>query len=379
MSELSALIGGAKSLADLMPVLEAKLPQLIPNATRGAVLLPNERGKLLLKAHWPQGEHSVSMTWVRQAFENKEAFLWSIPEEDATADATPHSAYFYKVQSAIYVPLTSGPEVLGVMYVDNHLIRAAFSQTDLELMKTLAGQVAQFIKLRVLAREDDRQTSIRSTFLRQFPPKVAERLAGKYGREKIGGEKVDPVTILVSDVRNFTPLSAEMDPDAIVRMINEMFDALVPIVFEFDGVVDKFVGDSVLAVFGSPEPDDQQWEKAVRAALEMQNAIRMLGEGRRARRLPVFEIGISIHSGAVIHGFIGSQQRTEYTVIGDAVNKASRFCDGAGPGEIVISEPVFEQVFDFVDVVPKSIKTKHADVEPDLKAYVVKGIRDMGS
>lgn len=187
------------------------------------------------------------------------------------------------------------------------------------------------------------------------------------------------MTILVSDVRNFTALSADMDPDAIVRMINEMFDALVPIVFEFDGVVDKFVGDSVLAVFGSPEPDDQQWEKAVRAALEMQNAIRMLGEGRRARRLPVFEIGISIHSGAVIHGFIGSQQRTEYTVIGDAVNKASRFCDGAGPGEIVISEPVFEQVFDFVDVVPKAIKTKHADVEPDLKAYVVKGIRDMGS
>jgi|GEM_PF-436230 len=379
LSELSALIGGAESLADLMPVLEAKLPQLIPHATRGAVLLPDERGKLLLKAHWPQGEHSVSMTWVRQAFENKEAFLWSIPEEDATADATPHSAYFYKVQSAIYVPLTSGSEVLGVIYVDNHLIRAAFSQSDLELMKVLAGQVAQFIKLRVLAREDHRQTSIRSTFLRQFPPKAAERLASKYGREKIGGEKVDPVTILVSDVRNFTALSAEMDPDAIVRMINEMFDALVPIVFEFDGVVDKFVGDSVLAVFGSPEPDDQQWEKAVRAALEMQNAIRMLGEGRRARRLPVFEIGISIHSGAVIHGFIGSQQRTEYTVIGDAVNKASRFCDGAGPGEIVISEPVFEQVFGFVDVVPKSIKTKHADVEPNLKAYVVKGIRDMGS
>jgi len=379
LSELSALIGGAESLADLMPNLEEKLPRIIPNATRGALLLPDERGKLLLKAHWPQGEHSVSMTWVRQAFDDQKAFLWSIPEEEATADATPHSAYFYKVQSAVYVPLTTGQEVLGVMYVDNHLIREAFSHADLELMKVLAAQVAQFIKLRVLDREDNRQTDMRSIFLRQFPPKVAERLAGEYSREKIGGEKVDPVTILVSDVRNFTALSAEMDPDAVVRMINEMFDALVPIVFEFDGVVDKFVGDSVLAVFGSPEPDDQQWEKAVRAALEMQNAIRMLGEGRRARRLPVFEVGISVHSGEVIHGFIGSQQRTEYTVVGDAVNKASRFCDGAGPGEIVISQPVFEQVFGLVDVVPRSIKTKHADVEPDLKAYVVKGIRDMGS
>jgi len=379
LSTLSTSIGGAESLADLMPVLEEELPLMIPNATRGAVLLPDGRGKLLLKAHWPQGEHSVSMTWVKQAFDNRQAFLWSVPEEDAAAEATLHSAYFYKVQSAIYVPLTAGQEVLGVIYVDNHLIRDAFETADLELMKVLAAQVAQFIKHRVLNREDNRQTDMRSIFMRQFPPKVAERLAGKYSREKIGGERADPVTILVSDVRNFTALSAQMDPDAVVRMINEMFDALVPIVFEFDGVVDKFVGDSVLAVFGSPEPDDQQWEKAVRAALEMQNAIRMLGEGRRARRLPEFEIGISVHSGEVIHGFIGSQQRTEYTIIGDAVNKASRFCDGAGPGEIVISEPVFEQVFDFVDVVPKSIKTKHADVEPTLKAYVVKGIRDMGS
>ncbi len=100
----------------------------------------------------------------------------------------------------------------------------------------------------------------------------------------------------------------------VVRMINEMFDALVPIIFEYDGVVNKFVGDSVLAVFGSPKPDDQQWEKAVRAALDMQNAIRMLGEGLRARWLPVFEIGISVQSGEVIHGFIGFRQRTEYTV-----------------------------------------------------------------
>ncbi len=378
LSDLSARIGGAESLASLMPMLKKNLPRMIPNAQRGAVLLPDERGKLLLKAHWPQGEHSVSMTWIKQAFEEQKAFLWSVPDKHATGFDTPDSAFFYKVQSAIYVPLMVGREALGVMYVDNFYMREAFSPAELEMMKTLAGQVAQFIKLRVLDREDERQLDMRSVFLRQFPPRIAEVLAGRYSSEKVGGEKVDPVTILVSDVRNFTVLSAEMEPDAVVRMINEMFDALVPIVFEYDGVVDKFVGDSVLAVFGSPEPDDHQWEKAVRAALEMQNSVRMLGEGRRARRLPVFEVGISVHSGEVIHGFIGSQQRTEYTIIGDAVNKAARLCDGAGPGEIVISQPVFEQVYGIVDVVPKSIKTKHADVEPELKAYVVKGIRERG-
>ncbi len=376
LSELSRLIGCADSFDSLMRVLEKNMPRVIASAQRGAVLLPDGKGKLLLKAHWPQGEPSVSMTWIKQAFEKQSAFVWSAPAEDETAGATPHSALFYKVQAAIYVPLVVGEEVLGVMYVDNFYSRNAFSEVDLELMKTMASQVAVFIKDRVLSREQDRQAGMQSVFERQFPPRIAQILAGKYSSQKVGGEKADPVTILVSDVRNFTALSAEMEPDGVVRMINEMFDALVPIIFEYDGVVDKFVGDSVLAVFGSPQPDDQQWEKAVRTALEMQKAIHKLGEGRRVRRLPVFEVGISVHSGEVIHGFIGSLQRTEYTVIGDAVNKAARFCDGAGPGEIVISEPVFEQVYSFVDVVPKRIRTKHADVEPDLKAFLVKGLRD---
>jgi class 3 adenylate cyclase/pSer/pThr/pTyr-binding forkhead associated (FHA) protein len=376
LSELSRSIGAAESLESLMQTLEKNLKSVISNAQRGAVLLPDGKGKLLLKAHWPPGEHSVSMTWIKQAFERRSAFVWSAPLEDAAAEDTPDSVLFYKVQSAVYVPLMVGEEALGVMYVDNFYSRGAFSETDLELMKTLASQVAMFIKDRVLSREHDRESDMRSIFSRQFPPRIAEILAGKYSHRKVGGERVDPVTILVSDVRNFTALTTEMEPDAVVRMINEMFDALVPIIFEYDGVVDKFVGDSVLAVFGSPLPDDHQWEKAVRAALEMQKAVHMLGEGRRVRRLPVFEVGISIHSGEVIHGFIGSRQRTEYTIIGDAVNKASRYNDGAGSGEIVISEPVFEQVYSFVDVVPKIIRTKHSDIEPDLKAYLVKGLRE---
>ncbi len=186
---------------------------------------------------------------------------------------------------------------------------------------------------------------------------------------------MDPVTILVSDVRSFTALSAEMEPDEVVRMLNEMFDAFVPIVFEYDGVVDKYIGDSVLAVFGSPEKDDDQCEKAVKAALEMQRAVYKLGEGRKVRRLPVFGVGISVHTGAVIHGFIGSTERLEYTVIGDTVNRASRYCDGAAAGEVVISQTVYERVYRLVNVEPKVIRTKHPEIEPDLKAFVVKDLK----
>jgi len=200
----------------------------------------------------------------------------------------------------------------------------------------------------------------------------------KAARLQRGGERADPVTILISDVRRFTALSAKMEPDDAVRMLNEMFDAFVPIISEYDGVVDKFVGDSVLAVFGSPESDPHQWEKAVQAAIEMQHAMHMLGKGRKVRRLPAYQVGIGIHTGGVIHGFIGSTERVEFTVIGDTVNRAARYCDGADPEEILISKSVYEHVYRLVEVEPKTVKTKHPKTEGDLEGFLVKGLKKKG-
>lgn len=374
LNDLCQMLSAADSLDSLVQILVKHLQQAIPNAQRGAVLLPDERGELLLKAHWPQGDHSVSMTWIKRAYDRREPFIWSAAESH-TGNDTPESAIYYSVQSAIYVPLLLGEQVLGVMYVDNYLTHEAFLGTDLELMRAIANQVAMFVRDHILRKDLKREEELRSYLSRQFSPKIAKRICAKDSRLRAGGERVDPVTILVSDVRSFTALSAEMEPDEVVRMLNEMFDAFVPIIFEHDGVVDKYVGDSVLAVFGSPEKDDEQCEKAVKAALEMQRAVCKLGEGRKVRRLPVFDVGISVHTGAVIHGFIGSAERLEYTVIGDTVNRASRYCDGAAAGEVVISQTVYERVYHLVNVQPKVIRTKHPEIEPDLKAFVVKGLK----
>jgi class 3 adenylate cyclase/pSer/pThr/pTyr-binding forkhead associated (FHA) protein len=374
-NDLCHMLSAADTLDSLVQILVKYLQRAIPNAQRGAVLLPDERGELLLKAHWPQGEHSISMTWIKRAYDRREPFIWSAAAESHTGNDTPESALYYSVQSSIYVPLLLGEQVLGVMYVDNDLTHEAFSGTDLELMRAIANQVAMFVRDHILRKDLKREEELRSHLSRQLSPKIADRICAKDSCLRTGGERVDPVTILVSDVRSFTALSAEMEPDEVVRMLNEMFDAFVPIVFEHDGVVDKYVGDSVLAVFGSPEKDDNQCEKAVKAALEMQRAVRKLGEGRKVRRLPVFDVGISVHTGAVIHGFIGSTERLEYTVIGDTVNRASRYCDGAAAGEVVISQTVYERVYNFVNVEPKVIRTKHPEIEPDLKAFVVKDLK----
>jgi len=373
-------LGTDKTIDGLGQLFVHELRHAIPNAQRGALLLPDENNKLLLKAHWPPGEHSVSMTFVDRAFSRREAFIWtsSQPSESTADDNAPQSAIYYDVQSAIYLPLLSGEEVLGVMYVDNYFIREAFSLTDFELLRAIANQVAMFLKDHVLRKDLQREGVLRSNLLRQYSPKVADRILKKCGHLQRGGEEIDPVTILVSDVRGFTALSAKMEPNEVVYAINEMFDAFVPIISDLGGIVDKYIGDSVLAVFGSPENDSHQWEKAVQAAVRMQQAMRMLGEGRKIRRLPIFKVGIGIHTGKVIHGFIGSSERIEFTVIGDTVNRAARYCDGAGPEEIVISKKVYERVYHIVEVDPVTIVTKHPDKEPDLEAYLVKGLRGEG-
>ncbi len=373
-------LGAGTTIESLGQLLVQELRHAIPNAQRGALLLPDENGKLLLKAHWPPGEHSVSMTFVDRAFKRHEAFVWtaSQPTESTMDDNAPQSAIYYDVQSAIYLPLLSGEDVLGVMYVDNYFIREAFSLTDFELLRAISNQVAMFLKDHVLMKDLQRGELLRSNLMRQYSPKVADKILMKCNRLQRGGEEIDPVTILVSDVRGFTALSSKMEPNEVVHAINEMFDAFVPIISDLDGVVDKYVGDSVLAIFGSPENDPHQWEKAVQAAVKMQEAMHMLGEGRKVRRLPLFEVGIGIHTGKVIHGFIGSSERIEFTVIGDTVNRAARFCDGAGPGQIVISKKVFERVYNIVEVDPVTIVTKHPDKEPDLQAYLIKRLRGTG-
>jgi class 3 adenylate cyclase len=146
----------------------------------------------------------------------------------------------------------------------------------------------------------------------------------------------------------------------------------IPIIFKHHGTVDKFVGDSILAVFGSPEPDEQQWVHAVRAALGMQRALRMQQNTWKERNLPLYQVGIGIHTGAVLHGFIGAAEQMEYTVIGDTVNRATRYCDGAGPNEVVISPEVYARISELIEVVPTTVQTKHPESEPELPAYVIK-------
>jgi adenylate cyclase len=194
----------------------------------------------------------------------------------------------------------------------------------------------------------------------------------RHGRLREGGEKSE-VTVLCCDIRGFTRLAAGIATEDVVDLLNDYFRVLVEAVFAFDGTIDKFLGDGLLAVFGSPEADARQHEHGVRAAMAMQAAVRRLNAQRTARGQPACEIGIAVHCGEVLHGFIGAQERMEFTVIGDAVNRASRYCDGARGGEVLISPAVHQRVWRLVEAEAVSVATKHEGQQP---AYRVHRIPD---
>ncbi len=374
--ELGISIGSARDVDTLLTTVAEHLCRVMLEAQRAAVLL-QEDGELICKAHIPaKSQPPVSLNMAQTAIDNQEAFTWR--NEATEASNLYDSVIRHGTQAAMYAPLVWQEEVFGVVFVDNTQYGQAFDDDDLRLLMAMANQIAMFIKNHELQQDLLHQEVIRSNLLRQFSPQVADRIEDLLKEReglRLGGERAEPVTILTSDVRGFTALSAEMEPSDVVQMLNELFSICTPIIFKYNGAVDKYVGDAILAVFGSPEPDDHQWEKAVQAAIEMQVAIEKLDKDRAERGLAVCKVGIGIHTGAVLHGFIGAEEQMEYTVIGDAVNRASRYCDGAGPGEIMISEAVYERVTKWVEAEPKMVKSKHPETEPDLPAYLVKGFK----
>jgi class 3 adenylate cyclase len=179
---------------------------------------------------------------------------------------------------------------------------------------------AQRLIRRVLAEEQEKR-AISRLFGEFVSPEVREKIIG----EKAGlkGEKMH-VAVLFSDLRSFTSFSERHDPEAVVARLNEYFDEMVAAIVEQGGVVDKFIGDAVMAVFGGVIPLENPAEAAFRAALAMRARLRRLNDAWAAGGLEPLENGIGIHYGLVLQGPIGSRDRKEFTVVGDSVNTAAR-------------------------------------------------------
>jgi adenylate cyclase len=190
-------------------------------------------------------------------------------------------------------------------------------------------------------RERSRVTGI---FGRFVPKAVVDQMLATGEEVKLGGERMD-ISLIFVDIRGFTTLSEKLEPEQVIQFLNEYLDVCTKAIFKFNGTLDKFIGDGVMAIFGAPIRYDNHAEMAVRAALEMKKQTAML-EARLMEKLGfTVRFGVGINCGPAIVGNIGSEElRLDYTAIGDTVNLTARLESNAKPGEILISDNIYERV-----------------------------------
>jgi class 3 adenylate cyclase/HAMP domain-containing protein len=204
----------------------------------------------------------------------------------------------------------------------------------------LGNQLADYI-----AKRD----FIRDTFGRYVTQDVVKRLLESKEALEMGGETRE-VTLLICDLRGFTALTSEMEPEDIIAFLNRYLGKMIEILLDYHAVIDEILGDGILAFFGAPEPMADHPVRAVACALAMQAAMDEINFLNEADGLPHLEMGVAVNTGAVVVGNIGSERRTKYSVVGSHVNFTSRIESFALGGQVLISAATYERVQDLVEV-----------------------------
>lgn len=181
------------------------------------------------------------------------------------------------------------------------------------------------------------KTQVERVLSRFVSPRVAERMMADLGEVQLGGREVN-ATVLFADIVGFTQLSEGMAPDAVAELLNDYFNAISSAADFYRGTIDKFMGDCAMLVFGVPEDDSEHLYHGLCCAVMIQRLVTRLNETRAAHGQVTVDFRVGINAGPMLAGNLGSQNRMQYTVVGDAVNLASRLSNMAAPGEVIIPD-----------------------------------------
>jgi adenylate cyclase len=304
-----------------------------------AVLLLLDPESGTLEPRVTRGERSGAAFYSQHIVEyvrrNSVAALFADAREDPRLD-TAASVLNQSICASMCAPLKPRDEVLGVLYVDNQSVANRFSEEDLEFLTAFANQAAIALDNSMLEKRLQEEAVLRSTFSRFFPPSTMRRI-----EEAKGGtlEIIETeVTALFCDISGFTRMSSTMQPREVARMLNEYFPVMADIIFRHEGTLEKYIGDAMMAVWGAPFHKEDDADRAVRAAVEMQRALVALNAKWREAGKPPIAIHVGLNTGPVAAGNIGSEQYIQYATIGDATNVASRACNAARAGDILVTE-----------------------------------------
>src|SRR5438874_9255689 len=279
---------------------------------------------------------TIGRTITRKVMKDRVALL----SQDAAADeqfAGVDSIVSQGVRSTICAPLVAETRVHGALYADRLDPFAAFKPDDLELISAVAAQTAIAVENARAHERLAREEVARANYSRFLPEYVVTQMLENPDSFKLGGV-LQTITILFADIRGFTRISEHAPPEKIVQLLNRYFSAMTDVIFAHGGTLDKYLGDGLMALFGAPTVTPNDASNALSTAVAMQRRLIGINVELHEEGFPEIGIGIGLHTGEVTVGYIGSERRSEYTAIGDAVNTSSRLESNAKAGEILVSE-----------------------------------------
>jgi class 3 adenylate cyclase/GAF domain-containing protein len=284
----------------------------------------------------------------------------------------------FRTRSALCVPLISRGKVLGVIEVFNKL-SGDFNDDDLHLLQSIATSVSIALENSQLYAETlsmaEQERGIRKMFQKFVPREIVDKIIHNAGEGKALIEELKILTLLNIDIRGFSTLSSKIGPQRTVAMLNHFFTAMGEIVFSHGGIVDKYLGDGFLALFGAPVSGKTDADNAITAALEMKEALKTVNEHFAGELEFPLAMGISIHTGEAVVGNIGFEKKMDYTVIGDSVNTVFRLQDltKSQPNSILISEKTLQAVVESILDVREIGKCDAGSMLGELRIYELLG------
>ena len=343
------------------------------DADHGFLILTGEKDReelipVVVKSREDQTQEQESLkasrTIIKRVIRDGVALLTSNAMTDSRLNHA-KSLLLQQIRSAICVPLWRKNKIIGVIQLESVRLDNQFTQEDLELLKAIGSQMAMVIEQASLNEQIREEERMRNRLERFHSPQVIDMIL-KGGQETLD-DMLEPkdvtATILFADIKGFTALAERMPPREVNLILNDFFSRMTDIVFKYDGTLDKYTGDGLMAVFGAPMEKKDDAERGIRAAQEMMQALAVMMDGTPEDR--TFSIRIGINTGKVVAGNIGSPKRMDYTVIGDAVNTASRLESIAQPNQILIGEETYKRVqgkFNIRPVGPRKVKGKSVEV-----------------
>ncbi len=339
--ELSRKLGSVFSLEEIYGQVCDILLQVTP-ASRCLIFRKNPQGEFqevtvrMREASEVSGPLPIRQAvFERVARERVSVLLEHAPraaQEMPSPESRPH-----QIQSVMASPIVGRRGLLGIVYADCRNVLETFSSTDLDLLNAVAVQTGIAIDTLTTYERLQREAQARANYERFLPQQIVDDILRSPGTLKLGGVR-QKVTAFFADIRSFTTLSETSKPEVIVNLLNRYFTLASENIFRHGGTLDKYIGDGMLALFGAPIASERDAVKAVRAAVDLQRALIAFNQELAEAQLPPISVGIGINTGSAIVGYIGSEQRLDYTAIGDTINTAARLESIAKPGQIVISE-----------------------------------------